>query len=205
MKLYDILRGVNRLVSNSSSYPLGYDALQLYLDTTIDYINGYLYENFLTIQEAFDKQWYKWSMPEESIHLHLGIMDTFPDATENDGKYVQVGGKDYMAVDGEWVDAPEIIRLQEPDPHTFEYTEIPDNYIRSILIYHTAALYLEEEDETEQQYSLYKARANEALERWMRKDYTVHDMESPLTANLDDIRDQSPTHYNPYADMFRSK
>ena len=46
MKLYDILRGVNRLVSNSSSYPLGYDTLQLYLDTTIDYINGYLYENF---------------------------------------------------------------------------------------------------------------------------------------------------------------
>ena len=63
-------------------------------------------------------------------------------------------------------------------PHVIEgmnYTEIPDRYIRSCMVYYTAALYLEEEDELEGQYQTYKNKADEELKEWRRQYYSCYD------------------------------
>ena len=52
----------------------------------------------------------------------------------------------------------------------YDYNEFPDRYIRSCLVYYTAALYLEEEDEVESQYSMYLSKADDELTSW-RKEY----------------------------------
>lgn len=72
-----------------------------------------------------------------------------------------------------------ISELYEPDEDydgEFEYKEFSDKYIRLVLIYLTAALYLEEEDETEDQYQIYRARANTALEQWKQDEYSDYDI-----------------------------
>lgn len=56
------------------------------------------------------------------------------------------------------------------------YTQFDDKYIRQILIYYTAAFYLEEEDETEEQYQLFKTRADTALYKWRQTDYSCLDI-----------------------------
>ena len=48
-------------------------------------------------------------------------------------------------------------------PITYDYNAMPDNIIRTVLIYHVAASYLEEEDEFESQYKTYMNRADESL------------------------------------------
>lgn len=79
----------------------------------------------------------------------------------------------------------EVVDLsEEENEENINYDEFPDKYIRSILIYFTASLYLEEEDETEQQYQIYRARAREYLEGWYQTDfghYDTHDDLYPYT------------------------
>ena len=48
-------------------------------------------------------------------------------------------------------------------PITYDYCAMPDNIIRTVLIYHVAASYLEEEGEFESQYKTYMNRASESL------------------------------------------
>lgn len=115
-----IIKGVNKLVSNNSSYPLNYNQLMLYLDTTVDFINSTLGTSFKTISES--------------------------------GYATSIA------------------------PDTYMYGEIPDKYIRQVLIYYTASLYLEEEDETEDQYKLYQTRALEALRVWKKEQYSCYDV-----------------------------
>lgn len=56
----------------------------------------------------------------------------------------------------------------------YDYNEFPDAYIRSCLIYYTAALYLEEEDEVESQYSMYLKKAEDELVSWRKKDFSCY-------------------------------
>lgn len=57
----------------------------------------------------------------------------------------------------------------------FNYNVLPDRYIRSCLVYYTAALYLEEEDELESQYKVYLLKAEEELVSWKKQFYSVYD------------------------------
>lgn len=65
--------------------------------------------------------------------------------------------------------------IEELGVQYFNYNELPDRYIRSCVIYYTAALYLEEEDELENQYSVYLSKANEELSIWKKQFYSVYD------------------------------
>jgi len=66
--------------------------------------------------------------------------------------------------------------LSVEEQSTFEYTEFEDTYIRLVLIYLTASLYLEEEDETEDQYQIYRSRAMDALNEWRKQDFSSYDI-----------------------------
>ena len=56
----------------------------------------------------------------------------------------------------------------------FNYTALPDNVIRTVLIYHVAASYLEEEDEFESQYKTYMSRAEDSLQHILHTYYSVY-------------------------------
>jgi hypothetical protein len=80
---------------------------------------------------------------------------------------------------------------------SYSYTGIPEKYIRSILLYKTAALFLEEEDETEDQYKIYNSRAERALINWRKEGYSCLDITDsnydyeilkPYTDALDDSK-----------------
>lgn len=67
--------------------------------------------------------------------------------------------------------------IEELGPEYFDYNELPDRYIRSCLVYYTAALYLEEEDELENQYRVYLSKADKELVNWKKQFYSMYDTE----------------------------
>ena len=67
--------------------------------------------------------------------------------------------------------------IEDLGPEYFDYNELPDRYIRSCLAYYTAALYLEEEDELENQYRVYLSKADKELVNWKKQFYSMYDTE----------------------------
>lgn len=193
MLLKDIIKQINRLISNNSSYNLNFEKLEFYIDGAVDHINQVLNTNFKTPREYFED-----NVINEIISYYEGYLGVFSDVptvssvlSEGSVYFLYPGSNErpsgyYMKLDGEFKLITAIYQMSKyisfSDTNLtsyiskYNYTQIPDKYIRSILVYHAAALYLEEEDELENQYAIYKSKADESLAEWQRSDFSVFDI-----------------------------
>lgn len=192
MILQDIVKRINKLISNNSSYNLNFDKLEFYIDTAVDHINLTLKENFKTPREYFDS-----NFVDEVISYsdkYLGIFEDISvlEPLEDGYIYYKPGSCNdktvgyYFKEEGAWVladdisDLSDLISFNDQDLSNyvtkFNYKVMPERYIRKCLIYFAAASYLEEEDELENQYAVYKDSAQRALEEWQQLDYSVFDI-----------------------------
>jgi hypothetical protein len=193
MLLNDIVKRVNKLISNNSSYNLNFAKLEFYIDSAIDRINEVLKENFKTPREYFED-----NFVDEVISYsdkYLGVFEKSEDIpvdSISDG-YIYYQTKDvsgyYLRQSGVWVlvddlsDLSGIISFADVELNNyvskFNYRVIPERYTRSCIIYFAAAYYLEEEDELENQYAVYKDKAEQSLLEWQQLDYSVYDISKP--------------------------
>ena len=56
-----------------------------------------------------------------------------------------------------------------------DYVAIPDRYIRSCVVYGAVCNYLEEEDELEGQYKIYKSRVDREFDSWKKQYYSMYE------------------------------
>lgn len=246
MKLSDILKHINMLVSNNSSYRLPFSKLEFYLDRAVDYINTQLNTTFKTIREFYEvskinfsvetgnyylgrfmahptfsnyrisdnlvyplaithdtdtgkyyalNSLYNWDVITEEMSLEYdeasSNLPTYTYGNTVDEKYYKCTPTIHLSEQAglpslssiptpEWVDLNiEEYPIASLDDTTlqglFEYTELPDRYIRSVLVYYAAASYLEEEDETEDQYRLYMNRVDQFIIKWKGESYSCYD------------------------------
>ena len=193
MLLKDIIKQINRLISNNSSYNLNFEKLEFYIDGAVDHINNILKTNFQTPREYFES-----NAINEIISYYdayLGIVSTpltFTDVYPDGSLYYLMSENPditsgyYMKLDGEFkliTDIYQMVRYMQFQDlninsyiNEYNYTVIPDKYIRNIIVYYAAALYLEEEDELENQYAIYKDKAERSLEQWQQLDFSVYDI-----------------------------
>lgn len=195
MKIPDIIKQINKLVSNSSSFKLNYDRLKFYLDSAIDYINDGLLTNYPTIDEYWENNINYWS-----VKINIGVTPFIVSYSFSSDSYWLDNKTLYLYLGSEKVkqeDLPnyllscedgilykknsygnyteEYYELVTKIPDDFDYNVIPDKYIRSCLIYKASALYLEEEDELEGQYQTYSSKANIALSTWKKQYYSMYE------------------------------
>lgn len=194
MLLNDIVKRVNKLISNNSSYNLNFSKLEFYINSAVDYINESLQTDFQTPREYFDNNfvdelisYYKYYYGVVSEHPNL--IEAFPDnaiyfllsknPNSKNGYYIKKNNM-FELVESLAQIPVECISFSNKDINNYldkyNYTLIPDKYIRQILVYYTAALYLEEEDELENQYAIYKSRAEQSLLEWQVLDFSVFDI-----------------------------
>ena len=200
MKVNEIVRRINELVSNSSSFKLNYNRLKFFIDSAVDTINIELLTEYPTIDEYWSNNINYWS-----ILIGLGIVPEIISSVETTDDvwfntkynkiyygsepieqvvlspefefpqylYVQETYKLYELVDGVYVEKEYNVITEMPND--FDYNVFPDRYIRSCVIYHATALYLEEEDELESQYQTYKAKAMKEIANWKKQHYSMYE------------------------------
>lgn len=201
MLIKDIVKRVNRLLSNNSSFHLDYMKLKFYIEGAFDHVNLELKTEYPTPSIIYDNN-LKYNYAVCSGYTVIYVR-------ENDEDYiVRYSGKNLVLFNRD-TDKPysgianavyveDVDKLYVKDkathlgmfdkeiseqevlskPHLIEnmdYTEIPDRYIRSCIVYYTAALYLEEEDELEGQYRAYKDKADKELIEWKHEYYSCYD------------------------------
>lgn len=186
MLLNDIVKRVNKLISNNSSYNLNFAKLEFYIDSAVDRINEILKESFQTPREYFES-----NFVDEIISYSDNYLGIFEDdsllISANDGDiYYKLDVGYFLRQNNSWVLVDEISDLagiisftdMEVSNYTnkFNYKVMPERYIRKCLIYFVAAYYLEEEDELESQYAVYKDTAEQSLLEWQQLDYSVYDI-----------------------------
>ena len=209
MLLNDIVKRVNKLISNNSSYNLNFAKLEFYIDSAVDRINEVLKENFKTPREHFED-----NFVDEVISYsdkYLGVfnkLEDIPIDSISDGYiYYQSNCLNpgyYLRQNGVWVlvddlsDLSGIVSFEDTElgsyASKFNYRVIPERYIRSCIIYFAAAYYLEEEDELESQYAVYKDKAEQSLLEWQQLNYSVYDISKPKQHNIRKLP-------NPYGDF----
>lgn len=194
MILQDIVKRINKLISNNSSYNLNFDKLEFYIDTAVDHINLTLKENFKTPREYFDSNFVdevisysdkfigSFDSPEDipfEVNEDNYIFYNSGHCCDAETGYYISSGDSWVLVD-ELSDLSGIVSFNDMDINSyldkFNYTEIPDRYIRRCVVYFAASFYLEEEDELESQYAVYKDRAEQSLAEWQQMDYSVFDI-----------------------------
>lgn len=186
MLLNDIVKRVNKLISNNSSYNLNFNKLEFYIDSAVDRINEVLKESFQTPREYFEA-----NFVDEIISYSDKYLGIFKDdsllTSANDGDiYYKLDVGYYIKSNGVWVlvdeisDLADVISFSDTEVSNytdkFNYKVISERYIRKCLIYFVAAYYLEEEDELESQYAVYKDKAEQSLLEWQQLDYSVFDI-----------------------------
>jgi hypothetical protein len=218
MYLDKIIKYINKLVSNTSSFRLNYGNIDFYLDRTIDHINETLITNFRTISEYFEiSKFYssvlKYINSKEDFIIEGYITDDgilYYDQTTNKIYYKYIlGNGDIQLIEftkensdityvfyinnlnifityknGEWGSITEELHRDIPIYDTveklgyeyFDYNELPDRYIRNCVIYYAAGLYLEEEDELENQHDTYLKKADEELASWRKEHFSCYEL-----------------------------
>lgn len=174
MLLSDIIKRINKLVSNSSSFQLNYAQLQHYIDAAVDHINLVLKTDMLTPQEQYER---------ENIHNYINsLLSQYGVFTISDLMVALSRNGENITSYSEFRDYIDNQISIDTVPMSYNYTEMPDNIIRTVLIYHIAASYLEEEDEFESQHQAYMNRADSALQDILKTYYSMYrtDMDSDL-------------------------
>lgn len=202
MLIKDIVKKINKLVSNNTSFKLDYERLRLYIDGAVDHINTELLTEYKTPEELFQayKGYYSVLYPQDnsspisSVILsktspnengywfnsnlqRLIFYDLVVNTSTSSFSYVYI--KEDMSLyeqlsDGSFRQLSYNMLNKLPE-NEFNYTEIPDRYIRSCIAYYAAALYLEEEDELESQYYSYKSKADAELKNWKKQYYSMYE------------------------------
>lgn len=194
MLLNDIVKRVNQLISNNSSYNLNFNKLEFYIDSAVDRINEVLKENFKTPREYFESNFVDEVISYSEYYLGVfGSAEDIPVDAISDGYIFYKAGSCsdetvgyYLRQNSTWVlvdelsDLSGIISFEDTEISNYlskyNYKVIPDKYIRRCLIYLVAAYYLEEEDELENQYAIYKDKAEQSLLEWQQLGYSVYDI-----------------------------
>lgn len=190
MLLSKIIQQINLLVSNNSSFKLSYNRLEFYIQRAVDFINFELYTNYKTPDEVFQNniKYYnllyfnnkfveldiaKLESEHSLLHYPVGSITQNP---KNDNMFM-------ICIQGEGTGAIKwdtyTVSTESLKPITecldkFDYVEMPDSHIRAVLVYYTAASYLEEEDELESQYAQYKSKALEAMSSIKKQYYSCY-------------------------------
>lgn len=206
MLLKDIIRQINRLISNNSSYNLNFEKLEFYINIAIDQINEVLNTCFPTPREYFDSnavdEIISYSDNYLGVYEDITVLDSVEDGQIyyktsnpiNNSCQLQSHCKEpsepvemsnsgyYVRRDGVWVlvsdiaDIDDIVSFSNINLNNyvndFDFKGLPDKYIRKCVVYLAAANYLEEEDELENQYSVFKARAEESLQYWKQTEFS---------------------------------
>lgn len=189
MLINDIIKQINKLLSNSSSFLLTYERLRQYIDVAVDHINFELKTNMKTPHEEWEEK--EWIYTISHYDKYLGSFYTPPKVTADQvGKiYYDLSYRTYYYFNStQWCpinlengtyisDGNEInlnIEQIAIDVADMAYMSMPDNVIRSVLIYYAAASYLEEEDEFEAQHSAYKQKAEENLQKIKQTNYSMY-------------------------------
>lgn len=192
MKVGDIINRINQLLSNSTSYKLRYKDLRPYIDGAIDYINDTLRTEYATPQESYEREilyYYLIStncmlaVPTrhndirfDSIKrvLYVDGIEQNPEHSAYDAVYLDETNEAYVLKDGAWVQIT-VDDVPLDNILEYNYSPFPERYIRQCVVYKATALRLEEEDETEAQYSIYTNKAEATLSAWQREHYSVYD------------------------------
>lgn len=189
MLINDIVKQINKLLSNSSSFLLTYERLEQYINVAVDHINFELKTNMKTPQEEWEEK--EWIYTISNHPDYLGSYYTPPKLTADQvGKiyydlsyctYYYFNSVQWCPINLEngtyFYDGNEInlnIEQIDIDVADMAYMSMPDNVIRSVLIYYAAASYLEEEDEFEAQHSAYKQKADENLQKIRQTNYSMY-------------------------------
>lgn len=243
MLINDIIKQINKLLSNSSSFLLTYERLRQYIDVAVDHINFELKTDMKTPHEEWEGK--EWAYTISHYTKYLGSFYTSIDVSanmNNKGKiyynlsyntYYYFNGVQWCPIDitkgvyasndiiehenflGIFDAEPEVanptypmyyynsslgnyyikssdstewlvmlypclkeVELEIPQISIEEanmyYSTMPENVIRSVLIYYAAASYLEEEDEFETQYSAYRQRAEDNLQKIKQTQYSLY-------------------------------
>ena len=184
MLLSKVIKRINKLVGNSSSYALTYDQLEQYFSAAVHTINLKLKTNMPTPEKdwALHRTYYSiiyskqflgsFNYIDTTINLKLG--DMYYNLLDEDYYiYTQSGWSKIFANES---DTGAIVKQITIGTSTYDYQCMPDEIIESVLIYLVAAFYLEEEDELESQYRQYISRAEENLTNIQHIYYSSYDM-----------------------------
>lgn len=241
MLINDIVKQINTLVSNSSSFQLTYEKLKYYINMSVDFINFELKTNMLNPEEEWEsKEWLYtighdpgflgsfygkpkvdlntkgklcYDLTDQHYHYfnglfwcpvdivngtyftndivehsnYLGAFNAEPEITDDvfPKYYYNTETNCYYTIASStesWELVKYVSQKEFPlnitqisiEYANMNYSAMPDNVIRSVLIYHTAASYLEEEDEFEYQHSTYKQKAIDSLEKIKQIHYSVY-------------------------------
>lgn len=186
MLLNDIVKRVNKLISNNSSYNLNFNKLEFYIDSAVDRINEVLKESFQTPREYFEANFVDEVISYSDNYLGIFEDDSLLTSADDGDIYYKLDVGYYIKSNGVWVlvdeisDLADVISFSDTEvsnyANKFNYKVISERYIRKCLIYFVAAYYLEEEDELESQYAVYKDKAEQSLLEWQQLDYSVFDI-----------------------------
>lgn len=199
MLLTKIVSAVNKLVGNNSSIPLTYNKLEFYINSAVDHINLFLNTEMHTPSEDWDvnKENYNIIYNNKFLGSFAVTLDDpnnkdwlliseLAAAKKDDMFFNTKNNKYYICMydgfrDNKFMVMTNIQILALPElsisnTKNYNYTCLPENVIRQVLIYYIAALYLEEEDEFESQYKTYINRADEALEKIRKIHYSSYDV-----------------------------
>jgi hypothetical protein len=197
MLLSQIIKRVNRLVGNSSSFALTYNQLEQYIDSAVDHINFELKTNMLTPSDDwfYHEDIYKIIYSKKFLGTYNQLESSFQ-PKEGDMYYNSYSEQYLIYTSGNWEeifvnedDTGALVPSLTIEQANYNYKCMPDDIIRSILVYAIAAFYLEEEDELESQYRTYMSKVEEGLADVKRIYYSCYD-----TAQKEEK--QEPT--NPY-------
>lgn len=183
MLLNKFIKQVNKLVGNSSSFALTYDQLEQYINTAVDTINLELKTTMLSPEEdwSFHQTYYSIIYSKQFLGS-LNYIDSSQVVRLGDMYYNLLEEDYYIYTTEGWqkifaneFDTGALVPRINIKDSLYDYKCMPEYIIRSVLCYLTAALYLEEEDELENQYRTYMSKVEENLIRVKHTYYSSYD------------------------------
>ena len=164
-EMYDSARGYYYMVS------LGYNVLLLHENNYyLDESTGKLYyrDNNKTVDTDIIYGLYN----EDNCSSY--IIDTNNELYLSDGSELYTEDNYRLSIAYTYTelqesDIPEVVNMD------VNYVAIPDRYIRSCVVYGAVCNYLEEEDELENQYRIYKNKVEQEINNWKKQYYSMYE------------------------------
>ena len=164
-EMYDSARGYYYMIS------LGYNVLLLH-------------ENNYYLDESTGKLYYRDTNKTVDTDIIYGlynedncssyIIDTNNELYLSDGSELYTEDNHRLSIAYTYTelqesDIPEVVNMD------VNYVAIPDRYIRSCVVYGAVCNYLEEEDELENQYRIYKNKVEQEIDNWKKQYYSMYE------------------------------
>lgn len=185
MLLNDIIKQVNKLAGNGSSFRLNYNQLKPYIESSIDYISSYLRTPTHSPKEDWENNLILYSIVYSDEYR--GVFDSLVSTQPGFYYYEELSSYTYYnngthyiinLKDGSYEYDSQIRYIpiiEDIVVSKYNYNLLPDPLIRSALIYLVTSSYLEEEDELESQYRVYQTKAENFLKEYRTTHYSCID------------------------------